>query len=331
MTAPLPSNTPDPLGEVLDKLIDMASDGREPSFRQMATAAGLDPGQDFVGTSLHDLDFRDEDLRGFDFSGADLTGADFRRANIGGVSFDGADLTGAIGLVGARFKDFDGAPEMIVVPGGAFLMGSPDGEYGDSEHPQHQVIIARPFAVGRFPVTFEEWDAARFPKKHKPSAERWGRGRRPVINVSWHDAQLYVGWLSRETHKCYRLLSEAEWEYCCRAGTATAYSFGDTIDEKLAQFSSSKTAEVGRFPANAWGLHDMHGNVWEWCEDNWHKDYRGDPPADGSAWGGGDESLRVLRGGSWSGIPQYLRSANRSRNQPGHLNDSVGFRVARTL
>lgn len=157
----------------------MASDGRKPSFREMANAAGLDPGQDFVGASLHDLDFRDEDLRGFDFSGADLTGADFRRANIGGVSFDGADLTGAIGLIGARFKDFDDAPEMIVVPGCIFLMGSPDGEYDVSERPQHQVTIARPFAVGRFPVTFDEWDAALFPKKHKPSAERWGRGRKP--------------------------------------------------------------------------------------------------------------------------------------------------------
>lgn len=152
-----------------------------------------------------------------------------------------------------------------------------------------------------------------------------------MINVSWHDAQLYVGWLSRETHKSYRLLSEAEWEYCCRAGTTAAYSFGDTIDEKQAHFSGNRTVEVGRFPANAWGLHDMHGNVWEWCADNWHSDYSGNPPADGSAWSGGDGSLRVLRGGSWLNYPHILRSADRSRNPPDNHYDEVGFRVARTL
>jgi formylglycine-generating enzyme required for sulfatase activity len=284
MMATRPSNGPDSIGEVLDKLIEMASDGKKPSFREMTSAAGLDPGTDFVGASLRDLDFRDEDLRAFDFSGADLTGVDFRRANIGSVSFEGADLTGTIGLIGARFKDFDAAPEMIVVPGGIFLMGSPDGEGEDGEHPQHHVTIARPFAVGRFAVTFDEWDAAVAATgvTHRPDDAGWGRGRRPVIDVSWEDAQLYVSWLSRETRKSYRLLSEAEWEYCCQASTSTAYSFGDTIDEKQAQFSQRATVEVGSFPANAWGIHDMHGNVWEWCEDTWHKDYNGNPPSDGS-------------------------------------------------
>jgi formylglycine-generating enzyme required for sulfatase activity len=228
------------------------------------------------------------------------------------------------------FKDVPSAPEMVVVPAGSFLMGSRDGR--DAERPQHKVTIARPFAVGRFAVTFEEWDAAYGGGgvKHEPGDEGWGRGRRPVINVSWEDALAYVGWLSQETGKSYRLLSEAEWEYCCRAGTTTEYSFGDKINKKQAQFSERKTIEVGRFPANAWGLYDMHGNVWEWCEDNWHPSYKG-APEDGSAWKGGEASLRVLRGGSWGVNPRILRSADRGWEHPDNRGDSVGFRVARTL
>jgi formylglycine-generating enzyme required for sulfatase activity len=281
--------TPDPIAEALEKLIAMASDNAQPSFRDLVKAAGLDPERDFVGASLRDLDFRNEDLRGFDFSDADLTGADFRRAKIAGVSFFDADLTGAIGLIGARFRDIDVAPEMVVVPSGAFLMGSRDGEGDDDERPRHEVSIVRPLAVGRFAVTFEEWDAAygRGGVKHNPGDEGWGRGRRPVINVSWEDAQAYVGWLSRETGKTYRLLSEAQWEYCCRAGTTTEYSYGDEIDKSQAQFSARRSVETGSFPANAWGLHEMHGNVWEWCQDNWHDDYEGNPPSDGSVWPGG--------------------------------------------
>ena len=235
-------------------------------------------------------------------------------------------------VAGDRFRDFDAAPEMIVVPAGEFMMGSREGEGYGTEHPQHKVTIARPFAVGRFAVTFDEWDAAhrRGGVRHNPRDAGWGRGRRPVINVSWDDAQIYVGWLSQETGKSYRLLSEAEWEYCCRAGTTTTCSFGDTIDEKQAQFSQ-RTVEVGSFPANAWGLHDMHGNVWEWCEDNWHENYRGNPPTDGAVWRGGDASLRVLRGGSWDIGPRLLRSADRFRVLPGIRDNYVGFRVARTL
>jgi len=219
---------------------------------------------------------------------------------------------------------------MVVVPAGSFLMGSRDGR--DAERPQHKVTIARPFAVGRLAVTFEEWDAAYGGGgvKHEPGDEGWGRGRRPVINVSWEDALAYVGWLSQETGKSYRLLSEAEWEYCCRTGTSTEYSFGDKINKKQAQFSESKTIEVGRFPANAWGLHDMHGNVWEWCEDNWHPSYKG-APEDGSAWKGGEASSRVLRGGSWDVNPQNLRSALRGRDPPDYRDNDIGFRVARTL
>jgi len=247
---------------------------------------------------------------------------------------------GTIGLPDGKFscfRDVDAAPEMIVVPAGTFLMGSRDGEGDNDERPQHKVTVGSPFAVGRFAVTFHEWDAAygRGGVEHNPGDEGWGRGRRPVINVSWEDATAYVGWLSRETGKSYRLLSEAEWEYCCRAGTTTAYSFGDTIDNKQAQFSALKTIETGSFPANAWGLHEMHGNVWEWCKDKWHPGYGG-APEDGSAWTADGATSRVvtsrvLRGGTWNFDPQNLRSTYRSWDDPGSRSNNVGFRVARTL
>jgi formylglycine-generating enzyme required for sulfatase activity len=237
------------------------------------------------------------------------------------------------------FKDLDIGPEMVVVPAGSFTMGSSPSEiaalkkeYGrhwlDNEGPQRTVTIKAPFAVGRFPVTFAEWDAARL--AHKPGDRGWGRGRRPVIDVSWEDAQAYVSCLSQRTGKAYRLLSEAEWEYCCRAGTTTRYAFGDGITTSQAQFQARQTAEVGTFPPNDWGLHDMHGNVWEWCADNWHGDYKG-APQDGSVWPGGDVSLRVLRGGSWYIDPDILRSAIRVRYPPDNRYYGVGFRVARTL
>jgi formylglycine-generating enzyme required for sulfatase activity len=233
---------------------------------------------------------------------------------------------------GEWFKDIDIGPEMVVVPPGEFVMGSNDY---DDEKPPHKVTIKAPFAVGRFAVTFSEWDAAGL--AHKPGDQSWGRGRRPVINVSWEDARAYAAWLSQRTGKTYRLLSEAEREYCCRAGTTTRYAFGESITTSQAQFSegraksAGRTSEVGAFPPNAWGLYDMHGNVWEWCADNWHGDYNR-APKDGSVWAGGDVSLRVLRGGSWDhDFPDYLRSADRDGDRPGVRNDDVGFRISRTL
>jgi formylglycine-generating enzyme required for sulfatase activity len=230
------------------------------------------------------------------------------------------------------FKDIDIGPEMVVVPAGEFLMGS--NKHNDAK-PLHRVHIMAPFAVGRFAVTFAQWDAARL--AHKPSDQGWGRTRRPVIDVSWEDAKAYVGWLSQRTGREYRLLSEAEWEYCCRAGTTTRYAFGDSIAASLAQFSEGKagsagrTVEVGTSPPNAWGLYDMHGNVWEWCADNWHGNYKG-APQDGTVWAGGDVSLRVVRGGSWNVVdPDNLRSAVRYRVQPHNRYNDVGFRVARAL
>jgi formylglycine-generating enzyme required for sulfatase activity len=241
--------------------------------------------------------------------------------------------------IGAIFSDAapGWAPEMVVVPPGTFWMGSKDGEGDKDERPRHEVTIGYRLAVGRTPVTFEEWDACfnNGGTKHKPET-KWGRGRKPVHSVSWDDiTKHYLPWLNRKLGlsgpSAYRLLTEAEWEYCCRAGTETAYSFGDTITEEQAQFLAKQTVEVGTFPSNAFGLHDMHGNLWEWCEDAWATDYTG-APADGSARTSADESIsRVLRGGSWDDLPQDLRSAQRDVSRPGSRSSYLGFRLARTL
>ena len=176
-----------------------------------------------------------------------------------------------------------------MIPAGEFMMGSTEDEEGghEDEQPRHRVTIGRRFAIGRYPVTFAEYD--RFCEamgREKPNDQGWGRERRPVINVSWQDAQAYIAWLSQETGRTYRLPSEAEWEYACRAGTTSRYTFGDAItsdDANYADLALGRTSEVGAYPANEWGLHDMHGNVWEWVEDDWHENYRG-APTDGSAW-----------------------------------------------
>ncbi len=242
------------------------------------------------------------------------------------------------------FRDGDAAwaPEMAMIPPGEFPMGSPAGEGSDNERPQHKVAIPKAFAVGKYPVTFAEWDAyvsdggglLGFGKRYSPADAGWGRGRRPVINVSWDDAQAYVKWLSQKTRRPYRLLSEAEWEYACRAGSTTAYSFGDSDNDLglCAWFygnAGGRTHPVGEKKPNAFGLYDMHGNVWEWCEDCWNGNYNG-APADGSAWTTRDRSYRVLRGGSWSGYPPGLRSAFRLNYSPDYRFNNVGFRVART-
>ena len=231
------------------------------------------------------------------------------------------------------FKDLDIGPEMVVVPAGSFIMGSNDRS---DEKPPHKVTIDEPFAVGRFAVTFAEWDAARLPRKPKPFDLDWGRGRRPVIDVNWEDAKAYAAWLSQNTGKGYRLLSEAEWEYCCRAGTTTKYAFGDSITRQQAQYSerqpgsAKQTVEVGRFPPNHWGLYDTHGNLWEFCDDYWHETYEG-APQDGSVWQGGDPFDRVRRGGSWCDLPDNLRSACRNRYPRADTDGLSGFRVSRAL
>ena len=237
---------------------------------------------------------------------------------------------------GAEFRDCSVCPAMVVVPAGSFMMGSPAG----TEDPLHRMEISKPFAVGKHEVTFAEWDACVSAGGcgYRPGDRGWGRGTRPVINLSWDDAQSYVAWLSGETGAGYRLLSEAEWEYAARAGTTTRYWWGNEIGRNRAncdgcgsRWDDRETAPVGSFSSNEFGLHDMHGNVWEWVEDCWHNSYSG-APTDESAWTtGGDCSRRVLRGGSWFNSPRYLRSANRLRDTTRFRRSFNGFRVARTL
>lgn len=234
----------------------------------------------------------------------------------------------AVGVfpAGKTFRDCPECPEMVVVPAGSFNMGSNDG--GAEEKPVHRVTIPRPFAVGKFEVTFEEWDACVRGggcKGYIPKDE-WGRGRMPVIYVKWKDAQNYVLWLREKTGKPYGLLTEAEWEYAARAGTTQAYWWGDEFDPTKANSGSSGAFKVGSYPANAWGLHDMSGNVWEWVADCWSNNYQR-APDDGSAWGSSDCHNHVMRGGSWSYSPKFHRSAHRSYFAA--YTKDIGFRVAR--
>jgi formylglycine-generating enzyme required for sulfatase activity len=232
-------------------------------------------------------------------------------------------------------------PEMVVVPAGEFMIGSPadESDHYDNEGPLHRVTIARPLAVSKFEVTFELWDAcvAVGTCAHVPDSNM-GRGTQPVINVSWDHAQQYVAWLATMTGRPYRLLSEAEWEYAARAGTTTAYSWGDELGKNNAncngcgsEWDGRQTAPVGSFPPNQFGLYDMHGNVWEWVEDCLHTNYEG-APDDGSAWiVQGDCNNRVIRGGSWIGYPVGLRSALRFWFSADDHGTDLGFRIARTL
>jgi formylglycine-generating enzyme required for sulfatase activity len=251
------------------------------------------------------------------------------------------------------FRDCTGCPEMVVVPAGEFMMGSPDSERGRNkdEGPLRKVTFAQPFAVGKFEVTFAEWDAcvAEGGCKHKPGDETWGRGKRPAINVSWDDAKQYVAWLAGKTGKAYRLLTEAEWEYAARGVTTASgphppFSTGATINYRQANYDANfkygsggqqglyrqKTLDVGSLPKNAFGLHDMHGNVWEWVEDCYKDSYNG-APRDGSAVVFRGCELRILRGGSWNYYPQLLRAAYRYASAPGVRTENAGFRVARAM
>jgi formylglycine-generating enzyme required for sulfatase activity len=238
-------------------------------------------------------------------------------------------------------------------------MGSPDSEGYSSEHPRHQVRIDYPVAIGKYTVTWDEYELCVAMRGcDKPFGDAgFGRGKKPVIDVSWEDAQNYVAWLSRMTGKPYRLLSEAEWEYAARGITSVdaphpKYLWGDDDKDICAHANLADqsfradgyqgdiaycddkfptTAPVGQFPANAFGLHDMAGNVWQWVEDSVHDNYADNPPTDGSVWKGGDQTQRVLRGGSWRIDPQVLRAARRTRYNSVVRYADIGFRVARTL
>jgi formylglycine-generating enzyme required for sulfatase activity len=234
-------------------------------------------------------------------------------------------------------------PEMIVVPAGSFTMGSPPTEKGRyrTEGPQHTVTFSKPFAVSKYELTFADWDACVTGggcNGYTPNDQHYGRGQQPVINVSWDDAQQYVAWLSEVTGKTYRLLSEAEYEYAARAGTSTAYPWGDDIGTNNAncdgcgsKWDNKQTAPVGSFTPNKFGLYEMVGNVGEWTEDCVHNNYHG-APADGSAWLTGDDcSSRIFRGGGWGRSPDFLRSASRLKPAADTRTLYVGFRLARTL
>ena len=258
------------------------------------------------------------------------------------------------------------APEMVVIPAGKVMVGSPDGEK-DRDHnegPQHQVTIRAPFALGRFSVTLEEFGAFVEETGHDMPDEmhtfendnwelRKGRSfrnpgfeqspRHPVVGVSWHDAVAYCQWLSKKTGKIYRLPSEAEWEYACRAGTKTPFWWGPSISTDNANYDGRSTygggikgrwrkatVPVDTFKPNPWGLYQFHGNVWEWCADNWHGNYR-EAPEDGSVWQDREQARRVLRGGSWFNVPKDLRTATRYGFNSKDRYFYIGFRVARHL
>ncbi len=261
---------------------------------------------------------------------------------------------------GTTFKDCPVCPEMVVIPAGEFVMGSPLEESGQTdEKPQHRVKIPKPFAVGKLEVTFDQWDACTAEGKcPKASDDDLGRGKRPAINVSWGDAQDYAKWLSQKTGKKYRLLSESEWEYAARAGTTTPWywglSEGSQGSSRTCQYANvhdesssaahplyvwsshpcddgfAQTAPTGKYKPNAFGLHDMSGNVREWIEDCFHPNYTG-APADGSAWKEATCEKRIVRGGGWIDGFQTVRSAYRHTVEEGLRAYHVGLRVARDL
>ncbi|MEO1610442.1 MAG: formylglycine-generating enzyme family protein [Pseudomonadota bacterium] len=247
------------------------------------------------------------DFRGLDLSSADLTGIDWTEFN----------------FEGSRFIDIPGVtPEMVVVPSGEFMTAP------------SEVTISRSFAVGRFPVIFDEWDKALDLGFDGPKLKSsFGRGRQPVINVSWEEAKAYADWLASYSGKTYHLLTDAEWEHACRAGSTTFFSFGDDQAE-LDQYawyhdnSKGKTHPVGEKKPNAFGLYDMYGNVWEWV-NSWHGSYESMPQADPQE--PDTVRIRALIGGSWNAGAWSLRSADRRYDTPYYCSDDLGFRLARTL
>ncbi len=232
-------------------------------------------------------------------------------------------------------------PELISIPIGSFMMGSRSDEPNrDPDEHWHEVRIQYPFALGKYPVTFAEYDAFCTVTERKKPSDIWGRGRYPVINVTWYDAMAYCQWLSALTGQHYRLPSEAEWEYACRAGTTTAYYCGDSIDGRQAVFQPAwfhfrqwfkavKPYPVGQWPANPWGLHDMHGNVWEWTGSAYNVNYSGSElevlPMDADP-----RIQRVMRGGAWINDSGWLRSAQREHEPPNQFGTSISFRIARS-
>ena len=232
--------------------------------------------------------------------------------------------------------------EMVSIPGGKFTMGAAQEEFesAEDERPRHLVTV-KPFFMGKCPITQVQWRAIASRPKIKrdldPDPSCFKGDKRPIERVSWYDAEEFCDRLSKQTKRVYRLPSEAEWEYACRARTATPFHFGATITTNLANFCEQdqsrntvdrkQTTDVGIFPANAFGLYEMHGNVWEWCADNWHEDYQ-NAPYDGSVWViDGNPEYRILRGGSWDYSPCFCRCASRFFENPNVRDNEFGFRV----
>ncbi|WP_127076235.1 formylglycine-generating enzyme family protein [Rhodomicrobium lacus] len=264
------------------------------------------------------------------------------------------------------FKDIENGPEMVVVPSGRFQMGSPKDEPQRyvAESPQHEVTIPKAFAIGRYAVTRGEFAAFVAATGHKiEDGALVGTGTEwkddptkswrdpgfaqddshPVVGVNWDEAQAYVAWLSKASGAAYHLPSEAQWEYACRAGTTTPFWWGSSITPELANYDGTyayaggqkgeyrgRTLPVKSFEPSPWGLYQVHGNVWEWTEDCWNRNYDG-APADHKAWKTGDCKRRVVRGGSWENVPRHLRAANRDSSSSDGRFVSIGFRVARTI
>lgn len=246
--------------------------------------------------------------------------------------------------IGEHFSVLEKGPELVVLPPGKFLLGAhpldPDAAF--DEKPRREINIAHAFAIGIVPVTFAQWDVCveQGGTRYRPDDSTWGRGQRPVVNVSWHDAEEYLGWLKRETGLEFRLLTEAEWEYACWGGEAQThrYPWGEDYGARQLEHhawyyanSENRTQPVaGRHP-NAWGLHDMLGNVSEWVLDHHHPDYRAYPADGGAHLTNNRGAGRVLRGGSWLDSPRAIRPSARQRWQPDHRSYNSGFRVALTV
>ena len=317
------------------ELVDDGAGGQTlESVSSLCTDLNPDPGQT---TFTCQTDFLEAGTRQFHL---------FVRASLFGVPLpfllEAGNHTQATLEVTQIVFDF---PTMVVIPGGTFTQGAPESEPDSTirERPQRQVTVPT-FAMSETEVTFDQWGAcvADGGCSHNPDDAGWGRGDRPVIYVSWNDAQEYVTWLSNRTGQDYRLPSESEWEYATRAGSTGRFNTGDCITSDQANFRAivpalgcpegiyrQQTLPVGSFAPNAFGLYDTHGNVREWVQDCWNSNYNG-APTDGSAWMTGDCSRAVLRGGSWLYFGQYLRSANRNWEFRGSPDSVEGFRVARS-
>jgi formylglycine-generating enzyme required for sulfatase activity len=238
----------------------------------------------------------------------------------------------------STFSDCAGCPEMVAIPPGPTLIGALSSEKGSQsdERPAVPVQIKQAFAISAREITFDQWQRCVDDggcRDYRPDDEGWGRGQRPVIFVSWDQALAYAAWLSRKTGQSYRLPTEAEWEYACRAGAATRYAFGETVSADKANFGRSKggTVPAGTYPPNAWGLSDLHGNVWEWVEDVWSPGHRGRPDDQRPRLDGPDPDTRTVRGGSWDDPPHRVTCASRNRKDRDQRENEIGFRVARSF